>query len=116
MAMAKDTTPPERDTGVPGLKIPLNPTPLSAPQEQQVREIYYKNVRAKCDEQIRGGYMSFRFLRSRIRISRYKIDHVDNLFPLCRLVEACNTQQLRFFMKIANVSAQHSQNAQTAVH
>ncbi|KAF2277830.1 uncharacterized protein EI97DRAFT_346495, partial [Westerdykella ornata] len=31
-----------------------NPTPLSAAQEQQVREIYYKNVRAKCAEEIKA--------------------------------------------------------------
>jgi hypothetical protein len=31
---------------------PSNPTPLSAPQEQQVRDLYYKNVRAKCATEI----------------------------------------------------------------
>ncbi|KAG9200696.1 hypothetical protein G6514_006715 [Epicoccum nigrum] len=31
---------------------PANPTPLSAPQEQQVRDLYYKNVRAKCAPEI----------------------------------------------------------------
>ncbi|KAF3049550.1 hypothetical protein E8E11_003192 [Didymella keratinophila] len=31
---------------------PANPTPLSAPQEQQVRDLYYKNVRAKCADEI----------------------------------------------------------------
>ncbi|KAH6642840.1 cytochrome c oxidase biogenesis protein Cmc1 like-domain-containing protein [Boeremia exigua] len=31
---------------------PANPTPLSAPQEQQVRDLYYKNVRAKCAAEI----------------------------------------------------------------
>jgi hypothetical protein len=33
---------------------PANPTPLSAPQEQQVRDLYYKNVRAKCADEIEG--------------------------------------------------------------
>ncbi|KAF2006650.1 hypothetical protein P154DRAFT_395595, partial [Amniculicola lignicola CBS 123094] len=33
-------------------RIPSNPTPLSAPQEQQVRDLYYKNVRAKCAKEI----------------------------------------------------------------
>ncbi|KAK1908027.1 hypothetical protein P3342_013347 [Pyrenophora teres f. teres] len=33
-------------------KLPSNPTPLSAPQEQQVRDLYYKNVRAKCAQEI----------------------------------------------------------------
>ncbi|KAH7086096.1 cytochrome c oxidase biogenesis protein Cmc1 like-domain-containing protein [Paraphoma chrysanthemicola] len=33
-------------------KHPINPTPLSAPQEQQVRDLYYKNVRAKCAAEI----------------------------------------------------------------
>lgn len=32
--------------------LPSNPTPLSAPQEQQVRDLYYKNVRAKCAPEI----------------------------------------------------------------
>jgi hypothetical protein len=32
--------------------LPSNPTPLSAPQEQQVRDLYYKNVRAKCATEI----------------------------------------------------------------
>jgi hypothetical protein len=35
---------------------PVNPTPLSAPQEQQVRDLYYKNVRAKCAEEIESAY------------------------------------------------------------
>lgn len=33
-------------------RLPSNPTPLSAPQEQQVRDLYYKNVRAKCAKEI----------------------------------------------------------------
>ncbi|KAH8704376.1 hypothetical protein GQ44DRAFT_692614 [Phaeosphaeriaceae sp. PMI808] len=33
-------------------KLPSNPTPLSAPQEQQVRDLYYANVRAKCAAEI----------------------------------------------------------------
>ncbi|KAF2030571.1 hypothetical protein EK21DRAFT_65378 [Setomelanomma holmii] len=33
-------------------KHPTNPTPLSAPQEQQVKDLYYKNVRAKCAAEI----------------------------------------------------------------
>jgi hypothetical protein len=35
---------------------PANPTPLSAPQEQQVRDLYYKNVRAKCAVEIEGTW------------------------------------------------------------
>ena len=31
-----------------------NPLPLSAPQEAQVRNLYYKNVRDKCDEEIQS--------------------------------------------------------------
>ncbi|CBX97812.1 hypothetical protein LEMA_P092210.1 [Plenodomus lingam JN3] len=34
---------------------PTNPTPLSAPQEQQVKDLYYKNVRAKCAKEIEGS-------------------------------------------------------------
>ncbi|KAF2177696.1 hypothetical protein K469DRAFT_463057, partial [Zopfia rhizophila CBS 207.26] len=39
---------------IAGKKIPSNPTPLSAPQEQQVRDLYYKNVREKCAEEIKA--------------------------------------------------------------
>ena len=39
-------------------KLPSNPTPLSAPQEQQVRDLYYKNVRAKCADEIKGVIFS----------------------------------------------------------
>ncbi len=35
---------------------PTNPTPLSAPQEQQVRDLYYKNVRSKCAAEIECAY------------------------------------------------------------
>ncbi|KAF2732694.1 hypothetical protein EJ04DRAFT_393590, partial [Polyplosphaeria fusca] len=31
-----------------------NPAPLSAPQEQQVRDLYYANARAKCDDEIKA--------------------------------------------------------------
>ncbi|KAF2751596.1 hypothetical protein M011DRAFT_474045 [Sporormia fimetaria CBS 119925] len=58
MAMPPPTPEPlprdDRDTGVKGLKVPLNPTPLSAPQEQQVREIYYSNVRSYCVEELKA--------------------------------------------------------------
>jgi len=40
-------------------KQPSNPTPLSAPQEQQVRDLYYKNVRAKCAQEIEGTQRPF---------------------------------------------------------
>lgn len=56
MPIAADEGTQERirrgETGIPGVKLPSNPTPLSAPQEQQVREIYYRNVRAKCAKEI----------------------------------------------------------------
>ncbi|KAH7112457.1 cytochrome c oxidase biogenesis protein Cmc1 like-domain-containing protein [Dendryphion nanum] len=45
---------PSSDTGIAGKKLPSNPTPLSAPQEQQVRDIYYRNVREKCAEEIKA--------------------------------------------------------------
>jgi COX assembly protein 1 len=38
-------------------KHPINPTPLSAPQEQQVRDLYYKNVRAKCAAEIESTFV-----------------------------------------------------------
>jgi COX assembly protein 1 len=48
MATPADGAPPS----IP--RLPSNPTPLSAPQEQQVRDLYYKNVRAKCATEIAG--------------------------------------------------------------
>ncbi|KAJ4292820.1 hypothetical protein N0V90_009483 [Kalmusia sp. IMI 367209] len=53
MAMATPTGPTSISppTEAP-YKLPSNPTPLSAPQEQQVRDLYYKNVRAKCAAEI----------------------------------------------------------------
>jgi hypothetical protein len=56
MDMADNTLP---ETGIPGKRLPSNPTPLSAPQEQQVRDLYYKNVRAKCAEEIKGRHWQF---------------------------------------------------------
>jgi hypothetical protein len=45
--------------------LPSNPTPLSAPQEQQVRDLYYKNVRAKCAGEIEGPFIPILSLRGR---------------------------------------------------
>ena len=33
-----------------------NPLPLSAGQEQQVRDLYYKRVRGYCADEIRGTH------------------------------------------------------------
>jgi hypothetical protein len=44
-------------------KQPSNPTPLSAPQEQQVRDLYYKNVRAKCAVEIESTLSSLSAVR-----------------------------------------------------
>ncbi|KAF2246508.1 hypothetical protein BU26DRAFT_460323 [Trematosphaeria pertusa] len=53
MAMATPTEPSiPPATSLPSKKLPSNPTPLSAPQEQQVRDLYYKNVRSKCASEI----------------------------------------------------------------
>lgn len=54
MTNTTPTSPPASETGIAGKKLPSNPTPLSAPQEQQVRDIYYRNVREKCAEEIKG--------------------------------------------------------------
>ncbi|KAF2638237.1 hypothetical protein P280DRAFT_471361 [Massarina eburnea CBS 473.64] len=51
MATPRD---PSLPTGIPGKKLPSNPTPLSAPQEQQVRDLYYRNVREKCAEEVKA--------------------------------------------------------------
>ena len=40
-----------------------NPLPLSAAQEAQVRELYYKRVRTYCADEIRGKYQPRRFPR-----------------------------------------------------
>ena len=61
MAMA---APEPSPTGLPNKKMPSNPTPLSAPQEQQVRDLYYKNVRAKCADEIKGTSLLHTVLES----------------------------------------------------
>ena len=48
--MATDST----STQAPAPYVPSNPAPLSAAQEQQVRDLYYKRVRSKCADEIRG--------------------------------------------------------------
>jgi COX assembly protein 1 len=52
---SKPNTPPADNYIVGTNTLPSNPTPLSAPQEQQVRDIYYKSVRAKCATEIEGA-------------------------------------------------------------
>lgn len=47
--------PPADDYIIGTNTLPSNPTPLSAPQEQQVRDLYYRNVRAKCAEEIESA-------------------------------------------------------------
>ncbi|KAF2753121.1 hypothetical protein EJ05DRAFT_515119 [Pseudovirgaria hyperparasitica] len=47
------TTSPSQPTPQPPPK-PTRPLPLSAAQEQQVRDTYYRNVRAKCADEIRA--------------------------------------------------------------
>ncbi|KAJ4358082.1 uncharacterized protein N0V89_002661 [Didymosphaeria variabile] len=49
MATPADSSIPPAEAPI---RLPSNPTPLSAPQEQQVRDLYYKNVRAKCAAEI----------------------------------------------------------------
>ena len=34
-----------------------NPLPLSASQEQEVKQLYYKRVRARCAPEIKGSYL-----------------------------------------------------------
>lgn len=41
---------PEERLGMPS----RNPLPLSASQEAQVRDIFYQNVRAQCQDEIKG--------------------------------------------------------------
>jgi COX assembly protein 1 len=55
---SKPSAPPADDYIVGTNTLPSNPTPLSAPQEQQVRDIYYKNVRAKCAAEIEGASLN----------------------------------------------------------
>lgn len=47
----------------PGQQQSLDPTrtplPLTASQEAQVRELYYKRVRTKCADEVRGMWDSF---------------------------------------------------------
>ena len=54
-AMAANTPSSSPESGTERLAMPSrNPLPLSASQEAQVRDIYYKRVRAKCADEIKG--------------------------------------------------------------
>ena len=48
--MATSKSDPRRPSPLPS----RNPLPLSSAQEAQVRELYYKRVRARCANEIRG--------------------------------------------------------------
>ncbi|OCK82293.1 hypothetical protein K432DRAFT_380584 [Lepidopterella palustris CBS 459.81] len=54
-----NSSPPQTGTSIETPAAPKpppvfrNPVPLSAGQEQQVRELYYKRVRTKCADEIR---------------------------------------------------------------
>ena len=57
------TEAPSPSTGTNPKPNPLplpsrNPIPLSAAQEAQVRDLYYKRVRNKCAEEVRGMEVS----------------------------------------------------------
>ena len=56
--MATATSPAPQSDSIPptaaAAPVPRNPVPLSAGQEQQVRDLYYKRVRTKCADEIRG--------------------------------------------------------------
>jgi len=70
--MARERPPPASSTPEVALPKPVitkgvdirtfSPLPLTASQEQQVRDIYYKNVRVKCDPEIRGIYTAVKEL------------------------------------------------------
>jgi len=49
-----NSTPTTRSTPTPRQPSLRNPLPLSAAQEAQVRDIYYKRVRQRCDPEIKG--------------------------------------------------------------
>lgn len=55
--MATATSPAPQSDSIPptaaAAPVPRNPVPLSAGQEQQVRDLYYKRVRTKCADEIR---------------------------------------------------------------
>lgn len=44
---------PTAPNGAP-INLKRKPIPLSASQESQVRELYYKRVRNKCADEVRG--------------------------------------------------------------
>ena len=53
--MATPSTPPDTSSAREPKKYNLrNPLPLSAPQEQEVKLLYYKRVRALCAPEIKG--------------------------------------------------------------
>ena len=54
-----------------------NPLPLSASQEAQVRELYYKNVRDRCRDEIKG-------------IKPLPFDVINPAYNLHRFCDVCN--------------------------
>jgi hypothetical protein len=54
-ALSSSTTTPQ-PSQAQTLNPSRSPLPLSASQEGQVRELYYKNVRNKCKDEVRGIY------------------------------------------------------------
>ena len=103
MATATPSTPPISTPSDPPLpKLPSNPTPLSAPQEQQVRDLYYKNVRAKCADEIKGERLSDPIAPSTtLLIVKHVLTTIpDTAFAACAtgrtftLAWACRAQKL----------------------
>src|SRR4051812_31197865 len=52
--MATTASPPQTSASTSSPIPSRNPLPLSAAQEQQVRDLYYKRVRTRCANEIRG--------------------------------------------------------------
>lgn len=97
-------------------RVPLpsrNPLPLSATQEGQVREIYYKRVRNLCADEIRGKFES----RSMFLVTFRRIDATIPDFASCALNRTfsatwkCRAQRLAMNSCMIGHAGQEQQDA-----
>ena len=89
-----------------------NPLPLSAAQEAQVRDMYYKNVRGHCANEIRGDISSSSLLLCAMLTETIALD-----FASCALNRtisatwACRTERLAMNSCMVSHATQAEQDA-----
>ena len=89
-----------------------NPLPLSAAQEAQVRELYYKRVRTYCADEIRGKYQLSMFPRftafSNIKLADFASCALNRTFSATWV---CRQQRLAMNSCMVSHATQEEQDA-----